>query len=188
MPSLRSSGAYRSLRRTLRRAAHPRELAFQRQVRRGFESRFLDDPGALAAYEEEIRESGLLEHVREKRKEYDAIVGAAGGDGYTPGGIGLAERTYLYAILRTLKQPTFITIDADFWDRELCHPAYAIVYFALDDDEQEQLPLMLRSLWRRPEFRTRSRRMGKVARVGHSHIDWWQFQVPDLYRVAWTGA
>ena len=102
MPSLRSSGAYRSFRRTLRRAAHPRELAFQRRVRSGFESRFLGDPRALAAYEEEIRESGLLEHVRRKRKEYDAIAGGAGGD-YTPGGIGLAERTYLYAILRTLK-------------------------------------------------------------------------------------
>lgn len=102
-PSLARSGAYRSLRRALRAAAHPRELAFQRRVRGGFESRFLGDPRALAAYEEEIRQSGLLEHVRQKRKEYDAIVGAAGGDGYTPGGIGLAERTYLYAILRTLK-------------------------------------------------------------------------------------
>ena len=107
MPSNRSSlarsGAYRSLRRALRAAAHPRELAFQRRVRAGFESRFLGDPRALAAYEEEIRQSGLLEHVRQKRQEYDAIVGAAGGEGYTPGGIGLAERTYLYAILRTLK-------------------------------------------------------------------------------------
>ena len=104
MPSLRSSGAYRAVRRTLRRAAHPRELAFQRRVHAGFESRFLRDPRALATYEEEIRQSGLLEHVRQKRKEYDALVGSsAGGGGYTPGGIGLAERTYLYAIMRTLK-------------------------------------------------------------------------------------
>jgi hypothetical protein len=100
VPSLRRSGVYRSLRRTLRTAAHPRELAFQRRVRSGFETRFLRDPRALAGYEEEIRQSGLLEHVRQKRKEYDAI---AGGEGYTPGGIGLAERTYLYAILRTLR-------------------------------------------------------------------------------------
>jgi predicted O-methyltransferase YrrM len=107
VPALRStlarSGAYRSLRRALHTAAHPRELAFQRRIRIGFESSFLDDPHALAAYEEEIRQSGLLEHVREKRREYDAIVDASGGDGYTPGGIGLGERTYLYAILRTLK-------------------------------------------------------------------------------------
>ena len=107
MASLRSSlarsGAYRSVRRTLRRAAHPRELAFQRRVRRGFESGFLRDSSALGVYEEEIRQSGLLEHIRQRRKEYDAIVGVVGSDGYTPGGIGLAERTYLYAILRTLK-------------------------------------------------------------------------------------
>lgn len=107
MASLRStlarSGAYRTLRRSLRQAAHPRELAFQRRVRSGFESRFLGDPRALATYEEEIRESGLLEHIRQKRREYDAALGAGGGEGYTPGGIGLVERTYLYAILRTLK-------------------------------------------------------------------------------------
>ena len=107
MSSLRStlarSGAYRTIRRTLRQATHPRELAFQRRVRRGFETGFLRDPDALGAYEEEIRQSGLLDHVRQKRKEYDAIVGASGDDGYTPGGIGLAERTYLYAVLRTLK-------------------------------------------------------------------------------------
>jgi predicted O-methyltransferase YrrM len=107
VPALRStlarSGAYRSLRRTLRKAAHPRELAFQRRIRRGFEGSFLRDPHALATYEEEIRQSGLLEHIRDKRREYEAIVGASAGDGYTPGGIGLAERTYLYAILRTLR-------------------------------------------------------------------------------------
>lgn len=84
-------------------AAHPRELAFQRRIRRGFVDAFLHDRQALARYEEEIRESGLLEHIRAKRREYDAIVGATVGDGYTPGGIGLAERIYLYAILRALK-------------------------------------------------------------------------------------
>ena len=87
-------------------AAWPAESADGRLslALRGFESRFLRDPRALATYEEEIRQSGLLEHVRQKRKEYDALVGSsAGGGGYTPGGIGLAERTYLYAIMRTLK-------------------------------------------------------------------------------------
>ena len=76
--SLARSGAYRSLRRTLRRAAHPRELAFQRRVRRGFEERVPPRLERARHYEEEIRQSGLLEHIREKRKEYDAIVGAPG--------------------------------------------------------------------------------------------------------------
>jgi hypothetical protein len=31
-------------------------------------------------------------------------------------------------ILRTLKSPTFITIDHGFWNARLCHPDYCIVY------------------------------------------------------------
>jgi hypothetical protein len=29
-------------------------------------------------------------------------------------------------LLRTLKQPAFVTIDRGFWRRELCHPAYCV--------------------------------------------------------------
>jgi predicted O-methyltransferase YrrM len=101
--ALRRAGAYRSLRRAIRAAAHPRELAYRRLIRRRFEDRFLHDRRALAAYEAEIEESGLLEHLRQKRAEYDALLAASGSDGYTPGGIGLQERIYLYAILRTLQ-------------------------------------------------------------------------------------
>jgi predicted O-methyltransferase YrrM len=100
---LARSRTYRSLRRALRAAAHPRELAHRRLVRRRFEDAFLHDRQALGSYEREIQESGLLDHIREKRQEYDALLAASGSDGYTPGGIGLAERIYLYAILRTLK-------------------------------------------------------------------------------------
>jgi predicted O-methyltransferase YrrM len=101
--ALARSGAYRSLRQALRVASHPRELAFRRQVRRRFEDEFLRDRKALASYEREIRASGLLGHIREKRREYDALLAGAGGDGYTPGGIGVDERIYLYAIMRTLR-------------------------------------------------------------------------------------
>jgi predicted O-methyltransferase YrrM len=86
----------------MRAASHPRELAYRRRVRRRFEDTFLHDRKALAGYEAEIRESGLLDHIRAKRREYDALLAAGGGD-YTPGGIGLEERIYLYAIMRTLR-------------------------------------------------------------------------------------
>jgi predicted O-methyltransferase YrrM len=101
--ALRRSGAYRSLRQALRAAAHPRELARRRLVRRRFEDAFLHDRQALDSFEREIGESGLLDHIRQKRVEYDALLAASGSHGYTPGGIGLAERIYLYAILRALK-------------------------------------------------------------------------------------
>src|SRR5689334_9982449 len=59
-------------------------------------------------------------------------------------------------ILRTLNQPTFITIDRGFWDGRLCHPDYAIVFFALTREQQERIPPLLRAFLRRPEFRTRA--------------------------------
>jgi len=91
-------------------------------------------------------------------------------------------------ILRTLKQPTFVTIDQDFWDRSLCHRDYCILYFPLRSDQQEQIPDLLRALLRQPEFRSRARRMGKVARVRQEVIEYWQFQEPELQRLAWSGA
>jgi len=101
---LARSKTYRSIRRAMRTAAHPRELAFQRRVRRSFVESFLDNPRALASYEQEIRRSGLLEHIREKRREYDALVQSHDEQHhYTPGGVGVAERVYLYAILRTVQ-------------------------------------------------------------------------------------
>jgi predicted O-methyltransferase YrrM len=104
MPALLvRSRTFRSLRRVLRAAAHPRALAHRRLTRRRFVDEFLHDRKALGTYEAEIEESGLVEHIREKRREYDALLAASGTDGCTPGGIGLAERIYLYAILRTLK-------------------------------------------------------------------------------------
>jgi hypothetical protein len=100
-----------------------------------------------------------------------------------PGEIIRDER--VPAILQTLKQPTFVTIDHDFWDRELCHPGYSILFFDVDDDEQELLPGMLRALFRRPQFRTRAVRMGKVARVGKTAVQWWQVRSVRLQEFSW---
>jgi hypothetical protein len=83
-------------------------------------------------------------------------------------------------ILMRLKSPTFVTIDKGFWDSRLCHPKYCILFFALRDDQQSLVPGLLRALFRRAEFSTRSKRMGKVARVSSKAISYWQFQQPGL--------
>jgi hypothetical protein len=90
-------------------------------------------------------------------------------------------------LLQRLKQPTFITIDHGFWDRRLCHPRYGILYFALRKDQQALLPGLLRALMRLSEFRTRAGRMGIVARVSTSHIEYCQFQKTGLQQVSWSG-
>jgi hypothetical protein len=89
-------------------------------------------------------------------------------------------------ILLTLKQPTFVTIDQGFWDVRWCHPGYCIAYFALRDDQQRELPGLLRALFREEVFRTRVRRMGKVVRVSRISIDFWLFQKPDVQQVTWS--
>ena len=58
-----------------------------------------------------------------------------------------------------------------------------MLYFSLRDDQQELLPDLLRALFRKPEFRTRVNRMGKVARVGLTTIDFWQFKKPKITRI-----
>ena len=89
-------------------------------------------------------------------------------------------------ILLTLPKPTFITIDQGFWHRQWCHPNYGILYFVLRNDQQGSLPGMLRSVLRLTEFRTRASRMGKVIRVGHNSIEYWQYHLAILKRIAWS--
>jgi predicted O-methyltransferase YrrM len=106
VPSLAS--ARRSFKRAVRAASNPRDVAYRRRLRRRFEDEFLGERGALDRYEREIRDSGIVDHMREKRREYDALIAAAGGEGYTTGAIGLAERVYLYAIVRHLRPSTAV--------------------------------------------------------------------------------
>lgn len=58
-------------------------------------------------------------------------------------------------LLRQLPQPTFVTIDMGFWDKGLRDVHYCILCFPLRNDEQHQLPALLRRLLQLPEFRTR---------------------------------
>jgi len=88
-------------------------------------------------------------------------------------------------LLRELRQPTFVTIDAGFWDKKLCDNKYCILYFDLNTKQQALLPRMLRELLRLPEFRTKAARMGKVARVRFSRIDYWQLHDEQQIQIKW---
>jgi len=78
-------------------------------------------------------------------------------------------------LLHTLKQPTFVTIDDGFWDKNLRHPGYCLIYFVLSDDQQDQIPPLLKQLFRFDAFKTKAARMGLVARVHPPHVDYWQW-------------
>jgi hypothetical protein len=76
--------------------------------------------------------------------------------------------------LRQIKNSTFVTIDTGFWNARFCHPQYCILFFALRDNQQEQLPLKLRKLCTLKEFGTKRARMGKVAKISANRIEWWE--------------
>jgi predicted O-methyltransferase YrrM len=93
----------RTLYRAARHARNPRRFVDARRIRAEFVQRFLHgDRGALARYEQELRESGLREHLLERGREHKEAVERS-GERFSLGAIGYAEATYLYAIVRTLR-------------------------------------------------------------------------------------
>ena len=92
------------------------------------------------------------------------------------------------ALLRQLRQPTFVMVDMGFWRKGLRDPKYCILCFPLRNDEQYKLPALLRGLFHLPEFRSRVVRMGKVARVGETRIEYWQSGDESLCKLAWPSS
>ena len=78
------------------------------------------------------------------------------------------------ALLRLPSRPTFVTInERDFWHPTLADARYCIVCFAMPDSQAREVPSLLRALLRRPEFRTKAVRSGKVIRVARQDISYY---------------
>ena len=88
-------------------------------------------------------------------------------------------------LLRALRQPTFVTIDMGFWDKKLCDSKYCVLCFPLRNDQQEELPILLRRLWRIAEFRSKALRMSKVVRVSAMNVEFWQLGDERLHQIGW---
>jgi hypothetical protein len=74
-------------------------------------------------------------------------------------------------LLRRQSQATFVTInERDFWRRVTADPRYCIVCFPLPDSRVREIPQSLRLLLRRPEFRTKAQRMGRILRATTEEI------------------
>jgi hypothetical protein len=99
-----------------------------------------------------------------------------------PGEVIKDERVPM--ILRESRQPTFVTIDMGFWNPRLRDAHYCILCFPLRNDEQREIPDLMRQLLHMLEFATKAARMGKVARVSQTHIDYWQLG-DEPQRLTW---
>jgi len=90
------------------------------------------------------------------------------------------------ALLRTLRQPTFVTINVvDFWRRLPPDRRFGIICLVLAQGRADDVPALLRRVLLAPPFSTRRGRMGKIARVTREQIhfytvDSWAIQLIPL--------
>ena len=78
-------------------------------------------------------------------------------------------------LLRSAAQPTFVTINvSDFWRVASADSRFAIVCIELPAARVLDIPEWLRSLFRLPEFKSKSARMGKVIRLLPRRIEYYE--------------
>jgi len=87
----------------------------------------------------------------------------------------LVKDDVIPALLHKAVQPTFVTINVtDFWKKIRPHKNFCVVTVALIQDEIDEMPQLLRRLFRLREFKTKALRMGKVIHVTQNHIDYYE--------------
>lgn len=85
-------------------------------------------------------------------------------------------------LLRSLKNPTFVTRDEDFHDRGFCDRAYGIVVVAAG---RQEVATYVRRLLRHPRFNRKVDRLGKVLCLGPGGVRCWQRNPADDEHVQW---
>jgi len=101
--------------------------------------------------------------------------------GYDIGNIGLKDNEII-SLLHNLQNPTFFTRDNDFFNRNLCHSKYCIVYLAV---KKEESAVFIRRFLRHKDFNTRKKRIGSVVRITHSKISVWHLNINELKFYTW---
>jgi hypothetical protein len=102
--------------------------------------------------------------------------------GYELSRQGIKDPQVIPLLLR-LKQPTFFTRDFDYFDAELCHRGYCLVWLNVRPDEAA---VFIRRLLRHPDFGTHLQRLGRVVRVHQDGIDYWQGGQRQRMELAWS--
>lgn len=80
---------------------------------------------------------------------------------------------------------TFFTLDWDFFDPSLCHPAYGLAWLDVRADDAAHF---MRRFLKHPRFKTQAQRIGIVAHVHHNGIDFWQRNRSASQHARWIRA
>jgi hypothetical protein len=90
------------------------------------------------------------------------------------------------SLLRSARQPTFITINyTDFWRRIPPSTAYCLVCLRLTTQQIDEVSVLVRRLFSLREFRTKGGRMGKVALVSRSSVQYYEKEAKVTHLILW---
>jgi hypothetical protein len=84
---------------------------------------------------------------------------------------GMKDRNEIIPLLHSLRRPTFFSLDRGFYHPTLRHHGYCLVHLDVWNDEAADY---IRRFLRHPSFRTQAQRLGKIVRVHHSGLSWWE--------------
>ena len=84
--------------------------------------------------------------------------------------------------LHDLRRLTFITRDAGFYRRDLCHLNYCVVVVSAN---QYEVAAFVRRFLRHKSFDTQRKRMGKVVKVMPSGVTFWMLRKASEASEAW---
>ena len=101
--------------------------------------------------------------------------------GVEAGRKGMKDREIL-ALLHEFHRPTFFTLDADFYKRDLAHTRYCLMHLAVDEDYVAEF---IRRLLRFDPFSTHAKRMGAVIRVMPTGVSFWRSLATTEVRLRW---
>jgi hypothetical protein len=101
--------------------------------------------------------------------------------GYDVGSSGMKDREIIPLLLHW-RQPTFLTLDRDFYRRYLCHARYCIVFLNI---EQDQTATWIRRFLRHPAFKTKAKRMGNVICLSSLGCSFWQVHGEKELHFTW---
>lgn len=101
--------------------------------------------------------------------------------GYDVGRKGMKDDEII-PFLHTLHNPTFFTLDWDYFKRELRHARYCLVYLDVNRDESA---LFIRRLLRHRSYDTQAKRMGTVIRASHAGIAVWSRHARQQLHCDW---
>jgi hypothetical protein len=77
-------------------------------------------------------------------------------------------------LLRTHRQPTFVTINNhDFWRKVEADERFCVICFDFSDSEAREIPPILKRLLRHPDFKTKAQRMGCVIRYTNVAVSYY---------------